>query len=686
MLRLVDLARGTTQAFDVTGGGFISGLMRARDGGLLLSADSGLYHVEWPTPWTALDRGGATGSLQGYARWGERRILLTGAGAYELTRGADGNARFEPRPWGQHPTWDLLGIDASTALLAENYALRVVDARGSREISASTLYPRVLQRSRFEPDVVFVGTELGFAVVRRDASGWRPVFVLDDVDAPNVTSLVETERGELMLGSERGGARRLRFADDWKSLREQRVFEAAEGIEYGVDRKAWLARFGALGVVASTGAGLFQWDGRRFVASDLGGLGALRTPQQTLALAEGPDGARWAWDFARIYRQAPGAGWQREDIDAVREGSLDRIVFDADGRTLFVANGSVLRHDPLARPAGIVRPMLRLTSVERVDESGARQRLPLAGSAPLRLEQGDFGINFRFATPELRRADGARYRARLVGYGEPFSDWSRSSGFTYSRLRPGAYRLELHARDARGNESEPVGFAFEILPRWYATTAALAAWTLFALGLLGFATRWAVQRRTQRLAADKQQLETMVAARTSELADANRKLDTIAHLDGLTGIPNRRKLDEYLEQVWVLCAERERPLAVLAIDVDRFKDYNDRHGHLAGDALLKRLAPILTRNLRRTEDLAARYGGEEFLVVLPGADAEVAREVAEALREKVSTSSIGATISVGVAAETPRSGREVTELVALADAALYRAKEAGRNRVGVSGA
>jgi diguanylate cyclase (GGDEF)-like protein len=685
-LRLVDLAQGRTNAFDVTGGGFISGLLRARDGGLLLSADSGLYHVDWPTPWTALDRADASGSLQGFARWGERRVLLTGAGAYELARGADGDARFEPRPWAQHPTWDLLEIDARTALLAENYALRLVDARGAREISAATLYPRVLQRSRFDPDVVFVGTELGFTVVRRAAAGWRPVFVLDDIDAPNVSSFVETERGELMLGSERGGARRLRFADDWQGLREQRVFEAADGIDYGPGRKAWLARFGALGIVASTATGLYQWDGRRFVASDLGGLGALRGPQQTLALAEGPDGARWAWDFARIFRQAPGGAWQREDIDAVREGAIDRVAFDADGRTLFVANGSVLRHDPLARPAGVVRPRLRLASVERVDETGARARLPLEGSVPVRLVQGDFGINFKFATPELRRVDGARYRARLVGYGEPFSEWSRSSGFTYSRLQPGAYRLELYARDARGSESDLVSYEFEIVPRWYATGPALAAWALLGLALLGSVTRWAVRRRTHRLAVDKRQLETMVEARTRELADANRKLDTIAHLDGLTGIPNRRKLDEYLEQVWALCAERERPLAVLAIDVDRFKDYNDRHGHLAGDALLKRLAPILTRNLRRTEDLAARYGGEEFLVVLPGADAEVAREVAEALREKVGSSSIGATISVGVAAETPRSGRAVTELVALADAALYRAKEAGRNRVVVSGA
>jgi len=679
-LRIVDLARGTTHAFDVTNGGFISGLIRARDGGLLMSADLGVYHVEWPATWAKVDQRGVVGSLQGVGAWGARRFLITGSGVFE--RSADG---FIARRWTEHGAFQLHPLDAQSALLADTYALRLIDGRGARDISSNTFYPRLLVRSRFDPDTVFVGTELGIAVVRREAGGWRPVLVLDDMGAPNVSTIVETERGELFLGTERGGALRLRFADDWRSVREKTEFGAGDGLDYGRSGRACLVRLGALGLVASTETGFHQWDGKRFAPFGLDGLAALRTPGEMLQLAEGPDGARWAWNFARVYRQSLDGRWQREEVDAVREGAIERIAFGEHGLTYLIASGSLMRFDPALQPARAVRPTLMLGAVERVDESGARVPQLLDGS-PVRLAQGDYGVAFRFATPELRRAGVARYRARLIGYGEPFSAWSRNHGFTYHRLRPGAYQLEVQARDARGAETEFVTYAFEISPPWYATPLAYAAWALLGLAALGGATRWVVRRRTRRLAEQTAQLEGMVTVRTRELADANRKLDTIAHLDGLTGLPNRRRLDEYLIQAWASCGERERSLAVLAIDVDRFKDYNDKHGHLAGDTLLKRLAPLLTRSMRRTEDLAARYGGEEFLVVLPGADAEVARQVAEALREKVASSSIGATISVGVASETPREGRIVTELVALADAALYKAKAAGRNRVEVDGA
>jgi diguanylate cyclase (GGDEF)-like protein len=327
-----------------------------------------------------------------------------------------------------------------------------------------------------------------------------------------------------------------------------------------------------------------------------------------------------------------------------------------------------------------------LRGVSLVEGSAAPQDLELAPAAPIRIAQGDNLLRARFALPELREPGAARYRGRLLPLEPEFSEWGPSAQYGYFDLRPGRYRLEIEARAADGTVSATQPFEFEIAPPWHATPWARLLWSVLVLAALAAATRVVIRRRTARLAEQTARLEAMVDERTRALADANRKLDTIAHLDGLTGLPNRRRLDDYLAQVWQQCAERERPLALLAIDVDRFKDYNDKHGHIAGDTLLKRLAPILARNLRRTEDLAARYGGEEFLVVLPGADASVARDVAEALREKVSTSSIGATISIGVAAETPREGRTVTELVALADRALYRAKAGGRNRVELDGA
>ena len=157
----------------------------------------------------------------------------------------------------------------------------------------------------------------------------------------------------------------------------------------------------------------------------------------------------------------------------------------------------------------------------------------------------------------------------------------------------------------------------------------------------------------------------------------------MAHVDGLTGVPNRRRLDEYLAVVWANCAEQKKPLSLLAIDVDHFKNYNDLHGHVAGDELLKGLVRECLVCLRRTEDLLARYGGEEFVVVLPGADLVVAQSLAQAMRMRVEGSALDVTISIGVSSSLPSGDTQLGELFARADEALYNAKRGGRNRVSV---
>jgi diguanylate cyclase (GGDEF)-like protein len=194
-----------------------------------------------------------------------------------------------------------------------------------------------------------------------------------------------------------------------------------------------------------------------------------------------------------------------------------------------------------------------------------------------------------------------------------------------------------------------------------------------------------IRRRVNKLALETTRLERMIDERTQDLAKANERLELMANVDGLTGIANRRRLDQYLIQVWEQGRERHRSMAVLVIDVDHFKRYNDTHGHLAGDRLLKSLVPLLTECLRRTEDLLARYGGEEFLVVMPGADAAAAMAVAQHMRAQIADAQLGSTISIGVASCVPGPGA-VDDLVRRADQALYAAKRGGRNRVELDGA
>lgn len=170
-------------------------------------------------------------------------------------------------------------------------------------------------------------------------------------------------------------------------------------------------------------------------------------------------------------------------------------------------------------------------------------------------------------------------------------------------------------------------------------------------------------------------------------------LHALAFVDGLTGIANRRHLNERLEIEWRRCLRSGMPLAALMIDVDFFKRYNDRYGHQAGDDCLKRVAGALSSAMQRAGDLAARYGGEEFLCLLPETDASAARALAERVEQAVrdlaiehldSATAPVVTVSVGVAVMRPVQDDAFGTLLQRADAALYQAKQQGRGQVIVS--
>jgi diguanylate cyclase (GGDEF)-like protein/PAS domain S-box-containing protein len=186
-------------------------------------------------------------------------------------------------------------------------------------------------------------------------------------------------------------------------------------------------------------------------------------------------------------------------------------------------------------------------------------------------------------------------------------------------------------------------------------------------------------RRTQ------QELETA----HEQLARSNEELARLAAFDSLTGLANRRRFDESLEEAFRGARRENEPLSLLMMDVDRFKQFNDGYGHPAGDACLRRVAMALRGVSRRPGDLVARWGGEEFAMLLPRTDADGARVVAELVRRAVYVLAIEhrhgvqgrVTLSVGMHTLVPGLQASVAELVAGADRALYVAKQGGRNRV-----
>lgn len=167
-------------------------------------------------------------------------------------------------------------------------------------------------------------------------------------------------------------------------------------------------------------------------------------------------------------------------------------------------------------------------------------------------------------------------------------------------------------------------------------------------------------------------------------------LRSMAFIDGLTGIANRRRFDKCLETEWRHCKRHGIPLALFLMDIDHFKKFNDTYGHLEGDECLREVASILKQQIGRPHDLAARFGGEEFACLLPGVDMDGALHKANAMLQAISQRNIPhassetapfVTISLGVAVMTPEPDQEPDSLVALADSRLYRAKQQGRNRI-----
>lgn len=195
----------------------------------------------------------------------------------------------------------------------------------------------------------------------------------------------------------------------------------------------------------------------------------------------------------------------------------------------------------------------------------------------------------------------------------------------------------------------------------------------------------AKMRAMQRIIQMRQSLLVL----TRKLDSANQELKRLTSLDGLTGIPNRRHFDEVLDREWRRAMRQGDELAILMCDIDFFKLYNDTFGHQAGDECLCKVAQALTSTMDRGGDLLARYGGEEFVAVLPGTSLSGASHVAAQMRKAVNDlalehpgSPVGhVTASFGVASAVAMPETNPQDIVGAADRALYKAKNAGRNRV-----
>jgi len=329
------------------------------------------------------------------------------------------------------------------------------------------------------------------------------------------------------------------------------------------------------------------------------------------------------------------------------------------------------------------------------------------------LSPGPGNLRVHFAALSYAAPERVQYSYRLFGFD---SEWTKTGErlAVYGNLPPGEYRFQVIACNNDGVWNRAgASVRFEIAPHFYQTW-----WFRLLMAVLAMiSVTWIYWLRTRTLRRKNLELENKVAERTSALeaameelsssndqlqdiqveleaqnselletretlATANLQLENLATTDGLTGLKNHRAFQEQLGIEWTHVQRSLRPLSIVLMDVDKFKQYNDTYGHPGGDEVLRRIGAILAASIREA-DFVARYGGEEFVVIAPDTGLEGATQLAERIRAAVEEAEWPlrqVTASIGVSTSTPTT-IDAPALVAEADAALYRSKESGRNRV-----
>jgi diguanylate cyclase (GGDEF)-like protein len=536
----------------------------------------------------------------------------------------------------------------------------VVRARDGRIVETIAALANARVRSILESGdgTLWISTTSGLTRVR-DGVATR----IGDLEDRQLRPLLALPDGSLLAGSDGAGLWRVRdghatrIAGTDRGLRSDRIFSLA------LDRNSGAVWIG------TSGGGLGRLDLASGTVRSLSRRDGLHDDVVFQLIDDGND--LWMTSNRGLYRVArervlAAMEGRRSDLSGTVYGSTDGMpstecnaaspsaIRTRDGRLWIATARGIAVVDVQANPRNLVPPHAH---VEEVLLDGVP-----APAGPLRVPPGTQRLDVRYTATALRAPERARFRYKLEGYDDQWVDAGANRVAHYTKLAAGDYTFRVSAINEDGVRS--IGEATRVVtvePRWFETWWA----RLLGVALLAAAV-WAAMRL--RVAA-------ALEATNRELAVANTRLRALSYIDGLTGVANRRRFDEALEEACASAAEEREPVSLVLLDLDHFKRLNDTHGHHHGDDALRTVGALLSARTDLHGGLAARYGGEEFAWLLPGVELEAARREAEALRLAVRNTGI-VTASLGVA-----TGDQPQSLVAAADQALYRAKSNGRDRV-----
>lgn len=353
---------------------------------------------------------------------------------------------------------------------------------------------------------------------------------------------------------------------------------------------------------------------------------------------------------------------------------------DGDGKFWFPTQEGVVVVDPQAEKPNLPPPPV-------VIETVTVEREPVNFASGAAVEPGQQNIEINYTGISLIKSEQTKFKYKLEGHDADWIDAGTRRAAYYSYLPPGNYTFRVIAANSEGIWNETgASVNLELKPFFYQTRAFYLL--ILAIGVLILFVVW--KTSVYQLEARQRKLTKLVAEKTEELHHANIELEHLANSDGLTKIGNRRRFEKFLADEWHRAVRFKTEISLVLLDIDHFKLFNDTYGHQAGDECLQKVAEALAEAIHRPTDLVARFGGEEFAIVLGGTDNEGALNIARQAIENVknlgiahaaSTTSEFLTVSVGIATVLAKFDMTETELIKAADAALYQAKNNGRNQI-----
>jgi diguanylate cyclase (GGDEF)-like protein len=665
----------------------VFGLLEDTRGNLWVSTPDGLFSLR-DSPFLAL------GNPEGIA---DSSFVVTAERDGTLWVGTEGKGLFRIDPDGgqSQPYPQLKDISISSLLVSSDGSLWVgsfgkglfhfdgdISERYSEAEGLSGVHVFALQEMR--DGSVWIATDRG---VDKYAQSLPATAALPELKNILVRHMHQTQDGAIFLSSNsglyeyrEGSLKQWTVADGLASDLISTSYEDDRGVLWVANRDGGLARL---------------FDGQLFSFGKEHGISQM----SAYAILEDRSRNLWISGTEGMLRVS------RDDLDAVARGEQRMVrtrLFDEqdglrstqfvggyqpaawktpDNRLWYVTTKGLTSFSP--PELNHENPSLR-TYIEAVRVDGEPVTLGKTIDLPATLQT----LEIDYSSPELGNPEAInfRYSNTLNEDGWQSAGGRRTAYFTALPAGESVFRVQARMGDGAFTDAgaSVASIRLNRQPRWYETTWSVLAAVALIIALISLLQRLMSRRARVR----EQQLLRLVDQRTTELRDALVRVEANSRIDSLTGVANRRHLEEQLAAVWNMARRSAAPVSILMLDIDYFKQYNDALGHKAGDDCLRVIARAIKDKLLREHDMLARYGGEEFVVVLYDSDAEGAQSAAQRILECVralqlphpdSPVSGFVTISIGCATAWESQIKDPHKLIDRADKALYQAKNNGRN-------